>query len=44
MEETEDDLTVLQTMIDRSHSRAGPHLREIITPERRLTARQLVTV
>jgi Pyridoxamine 5'-phosphate oxidase len=41
VEETEDDLTVLQTMIDRSHSRAGPHLREIITPERRLTARQL---
>ena len=41
MEETEDDLTVLQDLMDRSHDGAGAHLREIITPERRLTAREV---
>ena len=41
MEETEEDLRVLQGVIDRSHDGAGPHLREIITPERRLSAREV---
>ena len=41
MEETDDDLRVLQDLLDRSHEAAGAHLREVITPERRLTARQV---
>jgi nitroimidazol reductase NimA-like FMN-containing flavoprotein (pyridoxamine 5'-phosphate oxidase superfamily) len=31
----------LQELLDRSYDAAGPHLRRIITPERRLTAEQL---
>jgi hypothetical protein len=42
MHETPDDLVRLQATLDRSYERAGPHLLEIITPERRLTAQQLV--
>jgi nitroimidazol reductase NimA-like FMN-containing flavoprotein (pyridoxamine 5'-phosphate oxidase superfamily) len=42
MRETADDLAALQDLLDRSHERAGPHLRRIITPERRLTAQQVV--
>src|ERR1700722_12103260 len=38
MYETPDDLVVLQGLLDRSADSAGPHLRSIITPERRLTA------
>jgi len=41
VEETEDDLRVIQDLMDRSHDAAGPHLREVITPERRLTAREV---
>ena len=41
MRETEADLQRLQAVLDLSHERAGPHLRSIITPERRLTAVEL---
>jgi nitroimidazol reductase NimA-like FMN-containing flavoprotein (pyridoxamine 5'-phosphate oxidase superfamily) len=41
MHETEDDLARLQELIDRSYASAGPHLLDIHTPERRLTAEQL---
>ena len=41
MHETPTDLARLQDLLDRSYAVAGPHLREVITPERRLTAEQL---
>jgi uncharacterized pyridoxamine 5'-phosphate oxidase family protein len=41
MHETPADLDRLQSLLDRSYAQAGPHLREVITPERRLTADQL---
>ena len=41
MHETPADLEALQDLLDRSYERAGPHLRRIITPERRLTAEQV---
>ncbi len=41
MDETPEDLERLQRLLDVSHAAAGAHLRSIITPERRLTARQL---
>jgi uncharacterized pyridoxamine 5'-phosphate oxidase family protein len=41
MHETPDDLAALQDLLDRSYDRAGPHMRRIITPERRLTAEQV---
>lgn len=41
MHETPDDLAALQTLLDHSHAIAGPHLRRIITPERRLIAEQV---
>ena len=40
--ETEDELAALQALLDRSYAAAGGHTRSIITPERRLNARQLV--
>jgi hypothetical protein len=42
MHETDDDLTHLQDLLDRSYAGAGRHLTSIITPERRLTAEQVV--
>ena len=42
MHETPDDLARLQELLDRSHAAGGPHLRSIITPERRLSAAALV--
>lgn len=42
MYETEDELSELQAIIDRSFPRLGPHAAVIITPQRRLTARQVV--
>jgi uncharacterized pyridoxamine 5'-phosphate oxidase family protein len=39
--ETESDLAALQDLLDRSAEAGGPHLRSIITPERRLDARAL---
>jgi hypothetical protein len=41
MHETPEDIEALQQLIDRSYEQAGPHLRRIHTPERRLTAAQL---
>jgi uncharacterized pyridoxamine 5'-phosphate oxidase family protein len=41
--ETDDDVRRLQELIDRSHARMGPHMRTIVTPDRTLDARQLVT-
>lgn len=42
MHETQDDIVALQALLDRSYERAGAHLREITTMERRLDARQVV--
>jgi nitroimidazol reductase NimA-like FMN-containing flavoprotein (pyridoxamine 5'-phosphate oxidase superfamily) len=39
--ETAADLDALQELLDASHAAAGPHLRRIITDERRLTAREV---
>lgn len=41
MHETPEDLAALQALLDRSHERAGTHLKRIITAERRLTAAQV---
>src|SRR5262249_42790067 len=41
MLEAPEDLDRLQQLLDRSMASAGPHLRSIITDERRLTAQQL---
>lgn len=41
MRETPEELDTLQALLDASMARAGPHLRNIIGPERRLDARQL---
>jgi nitroimidazol reductase NimA-like FMN-containing flavoprotein (pyridoxamine 5'-phosphate oxidase superfamily) len=42
MHETPEDVAHLQELLDRSYDSAGSHLRGIITPERRLTAADLV--
>jgi uncharacterized pyridoxamine 5'-phosphate oxidase family protein len=42
MHETAEDLARLQATLDRSYDGAGAHLKDVITPERRLTAQQLV--
>jgi hypothetical protein len=42
MHETPEELATLQALLDASMATAGPHLRDIITEERRLTAAQLV--
>src|SRR3984885_11997153 len=41
MLETPEELTNLQAVLDGSMASAGPHLRDIITDDRRLTAVQL---
>lgn len=41
MHETPDDLEDLQQLLDSSYDAAGAHLREVITPDRRMTAEQL---
>lgn len=41
MHETAEDLQALQRLLDDSYARAGEHLREVITPERRLGAAAL---
>jgi Pyridoxamine 5'-phosphate oxidase len=41
MLETPEELDSLQDLLDRSMADAGPHLRDIIGPERRLDAHQL---
>jgi hypothetical protein len=42
VEETAAELRKLQALIDRSFANAGPHLLAIMTPQRRLTAGQVV--
>lgn len=42
MYETPSELRSLQALLDESAASAGPHMREIITDERRLSAKQLV--
>jgi nitroimidazol reductase NimA-like FMN-containing flavoprotein (pyridoxamine 5'-phosphate oxidase superfamily) len=42
MHETPEDLTSLQALLDRSYAAAGAHLHQVITPERRLGAADLV--
>jgi uncharacterized pyridoxamine 5'-phosphate oxidase family protein len=39
--ETAEDLAAMQDLLDRSYAAAGPHMRRIHTPERRLTAEQV---
>ena len=41
MLETPDEMANLQVLLNASMASAGPHLREVITDERRLTAEQL---
>jgi nitroimidazol reductase NimA-like FMN-containing flavoprotein (pyridoxamine 5'-phosphate oxidase superfamily) len=41
MLETPEEMASLQALLDDSMASAGPHLRDIITDERRLTAEQL---
>jgi nitroimidazol reductase NimA-like FMN-containing flavoprotein (pyridoxamine 5'-phosphate oxidase superfamily) len=41
MHETDADIVALQALLDRSYDAAGPHLRDITTPERRVSAQQL---
>lgn len=42
MHETPSDVAALQELLERSYATAGPHLLRIHTPERRLTAEQVV--
>ncbi len=42
MHETPEEIAALQALLDRSYATAGPHLLRIHTPERRLTAEQLI--
>ena len=41
MHESSEDLQRLQQLLDDSYAAGGPHLREVITPERRLDAAAL---
>jgi hypothetical protein len=43
MYETDNDVRRLQELLDRTLARANPHLTSIVSPKRRLTARQVVT-
>jgi nitroimidazol reductase NimA-like FMN-containing flavoprotein (pyridoxamine 5'-phosphate oxidase superfamily) len=43
MYETTADLAHLQWLLDDSYNSAGPHLRTVITPERRLSAQELTS-
>jgi hypothetical protein len=42
MLETEPEIDALQHLLDATLARANAHMRSIVTPERRLTARQVV--
>ena len=42
MWETAEELTVVQNLLDTSFEHASQHLRAIMTPERRLTAEQVI--
>ena len=41
MHETSQDIVRVQRLLDESYEQAGPHLRSIITPARRLNAQQV---
>lgn len=41
MYETDEDFDEVQGLLDATYERAGPHLLDIVTPERRLDARSL---
>jgi nitroimidazol reductase NimA-like FMN-containing flavoprotein (pyridoxamine 5'-phosphate oxidase superfamily) len=41
MYETAGDLAALQELLDRSYDAGGPHLRRVITPDRRLDAAEV---
>jgi hypothetical protein len=43
MSETEDELAELQRLLDAAAAHSNPHMRSIVTPERRLSAAQVVT-
>lgn len=43
MHETDEDIRALQELIERSHARMNAYMRSILTPDRALTARQVVT-
>jgi hypothetical protein len=40
--ETAEDLKELQLLLNRSYDRAGGHLREVVTPDRRVSAARLL--
>ena len=42
MHETSEDLKNLQLLLNRSYEQAGPHLREVVTPDRRISAAHLI--
>jgi uncharacterized pyridoxamine 5'-phosphate oxidase family protein len=42
MLESEEEVRELQALLDRTFARANPHLAKIVSPERRLNARQVV--
>ena len=42
MHETREDIAALQSLLDRSYAAAGSHHRSITTPQRRVSAEQLV--
>ena len=42
MHETPEDIRALQDLLDRSYGTAGAHLRSITSPERRVSAEELV--
>jgi len=44
VEETPEDFARLQALLDWSYEQSGEHLREVITPERRIDARALATL
>lgn len=44
MHERDADLERLQDLLDASYATAGPHLRSIITPDRRMAAQRVVEV
>ena len=44
MHETTEDVAALQDLLDRSYRDGGPHLRSIITPDRRVPAEVLASM
>ena len=42
MHESADDIAELQALLDRTFSRMNPHMADIVKPDRRLSARQVV--